>query len=501
MICIPVLDRFDVSDYGLFPGEPPTNPGLHIEFLPGLTLILGANGLGKSTIVRMIYRLLVGPVDIPGLAFRTDLGTISLATSRLPAGEQGTFAQRVLDGARSAQARLLFKLGEHLITVQRRLSNLALVAFTIDGESLQETNDTTFQEQMVRLSGVGIFGEWILLLRHLVFYFEDRRALVWDPTAQRQLLRFLFLPADKASKWREDERAILEADTRERNLSAALTREGRAMAVNEAKTREGADIRKELETLEGLQKIDEEKLEQLEDEVADLEAQRQRTRARLLKAEQERESAFRNLEKAKLTAIGARFPTHAETARYILGQLLTDDTCLVCGHLAPDAAGSYAARTQNNECLVCGTELDHSENVVPAAGLADKMVENAARVLGVIDRDLAEAHRAYVEADESYNRHLDDVQGLNTAISVRSSRIDSLVKRLPPAEADLHQQRKELVSLRARVETLKRELEVSRQRFKDLVDSHNFEISACAEAVRASFQAYAHKASYLNPAA
>ena len=67
MINLPILHSFDVSEYGLFPGGGSDAPGLHIGFSPGLTLVLGANGLGKTTLVMMLYRMLTGPYDIPVL--------------------------------------------------------------------------------------------------------------------------------------------------------------------------------------------------------------------------------------------------------------------------------------------------------------------------------------------------------------------------------------------------------------------------------------------------
>jgi hypothetical protein len=246
MINLPVLDHLDVSGYGLFPGSSPSSRGLHIDFKPGITLILGANGLGKTTLINILYRLLTGPADIPGLAARSDLGTKRLTPSELRPPARAIFAQRVLDGATGARGRLAVSFGSHAITIERRLDNLTLVSFTIDGKVVPNAGEGPFQDQILRLVGVWSFGDWILLLRYLMFYFEDRRALVWDPTAQRQLLRLLFLPPSTAKKWTEDEREILELDSRMRNLSAALYREERELAENEVKSDSGIDVRQQL---------------------------------------------------------------------------------------------------------------------------------------------------------------------------------------------------------------------------------------------------------------
>jgi hypothetical protein len=88
MISIPIFEQLDISGYGLFPGSDKTGPGLHATFRPGLTLVLGANGLGKSTLVTIIYRLLTGPYDIARIADRPELGTLRLTPTQLSRGGQ-----------------------------------------------------------------------------------------------------------------------------------------------------------------------------------------------------------------------------------------------------------------------------------------------------------------------------------------------------------------------------------------------------------------------------
>jgi ATPase subunit of ABC transporter with duplicated ATPase domains len=123
MINFPVFDELKIEGYGLFPGDEESEPGLHVQFQPGLTLILGSNGLGKTTLVTILYRMLVGPADIAGLSSRAELGYISLQATSLSSSARAVFARRVSDGARNASARLRFNLGTHRILVERRISS------------------------------------------------------------------------------------------------------------------------------------------------------------------------------------------------------------------------------------------------------------------------------------------------------------------------------------------------------------------------------------------
>jgi regulator of replication initiation timing/energy-coupling factor transporter ATP-binding protein EcfA2 len=490
MVNFPVLNRLDISGYGLFPGSEATGAGLHVDFKPGLTLVIGANGLGKSTLVSIIYRVLSGPFDIPGVIGQVNLGNAALDATELDRAERASFAQRVSDGARNASARLTFKIGNDTVVVERRLSNLSLTAFEINGAGLDLT-EQVFQAEIARIVGLWSFGDWILFLRHVMFYFEDRRALVWDASAQRQILRFLFLPAATARKWTEDSREILELDSRMRNLRAATTREERALATSEFKTQSAGDVRERLAELEGKQKADEERRDRLSDGIAELEARRQTARLRVMQAEQEREARFRELERARLISIGSRFPSSSETARYIISQLVTDKTCLVCGSVVPSVADEYTSRIDHRLCVVCSTDLSAAGDAFPAAAAADGHVEAVTTALASEDLELADSRRMLDEAKQDYNSHLAEIRQLEANIAERSSDIHDLVKRLPPAEAELHRQRTELAAMRARVGILREELDAKRRAFVIFIEEARREMSKQSEGVKRAFDEYA----------
>ena len=131
MINLPLLHSLDVADYGLYPGDNEDAPGLHVRFEPGLTLVLGANGLGKTTLVTMLYRLLTGPWEIPAMLQQDpQLGTASLQVTGLRSNIRRTFGQRVADGAVGASARLVFYVGSEEVSVERNLRDLTLRFFS-----------------------------------------------------------------------------------------------------------------------------------------------------------------------------------------------------------------------------------------------------------------------------------------------------------------------------------------------------------------------------------
>jgi predicted nucleic acid-binding Zn ribbon protein/energy-coupling factor transporter ATP-binding protein EcfA2 len=491
MINFPVLKRLDVSEYGLYPG-PPENPGLHIDFSPGLTLILGANGLGKTTLVSILYRLLAGPYDISGLDGRSgELGNINLTPTVLSVSRRSTFAQRVFDHARNSIARLVYHLGDQELVVERRLNDLTLVRLAV-GEIQLEASEDLYKTTVLNLVGIGAYGDWILLLRHLIFYFEDRRALIWDGSAQRQILRFLFLSPDTANRWTADEREILELDSRMRNLSAALYKEEQVASYHEKQTEVAPDLKQELKMFEEMQARDVQRREELDDELVELDAARQSDRLSALKLEQEREARFRELERAKLLLIRAHFPTEQDTAAYILAQLLTDSHCIVCGNKAPqEIVSQYQNRIEHSHCVICDTDLSANSRTVPGTEFADKKAETASLELEKSNDQLQQARDFLRLSEERYDKHLANLTELDSAIASRTDRINQLVKRLPPAEADLRRQRSELSLLRGRVAELKKGMDTKRIIFQAFIEEMNRQIVNWSKQVKDQFNAYA----------
>src|ERR1700690_2285375 len=96
--------------YGLFQAEP-DSPDLTIELAKGPTLVIGANGLGKTTLIYIIFRLLTGPSDLSRRGGMDRMGNVEPEPVPLDRAVVETFRRRVADGAESAKAGLTFSIG------------------------------------------------------------------------------------------------------------------------------------------------------------------------------------------------------------------------------------------------------------------------------------------------------------------------------------------------------------------------------------------------------
>src|SRR5207249_1097444 len=80
---------------------------------------------------------------------------------------------------------------------------------------------------------------------------------------------------------------------------------------------------------------------------------------------------------------------------------------------------------------------------------------------------------------------------IDAHVSERSARVDALVRLLPPAEAEIHQQRAELAVMRGRVETFQKELSAKRKAFAAFIDTQNRAMVTRAREIQTSFERHA----------
>ncbi len=482
MMELPVLESLQIRNYGLYPGAE-RDGVFDVPLAPGLTVVLGANGLGKSTLVNILFRMLTGAwnVTLPD----GTLGTANLQAVPLTGKMRSTFSARVNDAARGAEATIVFSIGARKFTIKRSLQKLDLISFSVDGE-LPRTEEEQLKNAILAASSIDSYGEWIFVLRTMVFFFEDRRMLVWDPTAQRQLLRCLFLEPTQSRDWWNAEREILELDSRMRNLSATLFREEQEERKNLGLSKAAPEVRAQLASKETLLQGALERQAKLIESINELDEARRRHRLDALRAAETSHAAVHELERARLSALEARYPDANESMRYILSRLMTDDVCGVCqtpGRHDRQQQMLHAIDTKH--CVLCDAAVE--AKVGEPINLTDERVAALrARVEEATVTDGA-ARAALETSTADYKTATLGLAEVNVEATELAADVDALVRQLPPDEQKARGQSEDMTKLKKRVEVLSAELQVKREAFANKLTLYRRYIGEFADRVKAAF--------------
>lgn len=452
MIRWPLLQRLQVEQYGLFPGTK-ARPGIDWSFEPGLTLIAGINGLGKTTLLNMILRTLTGPFDLTGEGAGALESVLPPSPVRLNSARIRYFAQRVADDADAAHVTLTVSFGEDTLVIRRGLADLSLNDLQLNSEKVELTQnkwkrEESFEDLVTKLFGLSSFVDVLLLLHHVVFFTEDRPVALWDPNAQRHILRALFLEKSVAAEVAQLERQVQSADSRARNISArAFTTE---RELKEARRRqEGvAGQTAKLEAEQKLLEADISRKEELERRLDEADQGRRAARLQLEKAKLNREAAENAIEEIKYGIIAGLFPSAEEAARLIFMKLLGSGECLLCGSEAKTKKESLQEALQQGLCPVCGSTLTQQTNADTRTKARKTELERAGEQLQLARSEEQAAEKRLSEFLADYSGLVGEVSKLSTTIEERRLNEKKLVAALPPEPETIRDMDRSLSALR-----------------------------------------------------
>ncbi|EAA5043901.1 AAA family ATPase [Salmonella enterica subsp. enterica serovar London] len=365
MVNLPILRSLKISNYQLYPGNKNDN-NLFIDFeSQGLTVILGANGLGKSTLINLILRMLTGPSDIAKIDSIDELGNLN--TTAVDRNDlKYFFSERVSDSAENATATLQLKLGDIVLTIERQLSDLTLTDLKIGATTLplpenRKKKEDTYKEHICDLAKVASFGDWLLILHYIMFYQENRRALVWDTSAQREILRILLLTKEQSLKWRELSRNVLKLDSDYRNYRNSVTKEIKSFekTLNAITDQKGTSAQIAVE-----RKIKESKIKELDkvnDHINNINIERNKLRIQLLTINNNIDTKEKIAQKNKIDLLNKVLPNSNDTARYISSVLFSEMNIIDTGNQQQhviDAVTTFLER----EFLIDISNQENQEN-------------------------------------------------------------------------------------------------------------------------------------------
>lgn len=474
MIAFPLIERVSVHRYGLYPGRDGGGV-LDLELGTGPWLVLGVNGLGKSTLLLLLRYLLAGPVRTRAAGFAGDRDDLQPVNGRF-------FAVRVAGGADEATGSISVRFGDSTLTVERTLSALTLKSATVSiGENTRTISDETeYREAITGLMGVAQFTDVVRVLDHLTFYLEGRQLLIWDLAAQFELFRALLTPTLSADL-RRLEGEIVSADSAGRNLNATIFKITQRRDREATKRTSADDTRARIASTQGeLDKLTNDELALAEKLEA---AETQRADSNLLRkrAEKSVDDAAQAYEKLKFEVLRQAFAGVSPTDQYLYLKLLSERICIACNQAAPDAAAELQRRHDSGRCVVCGNTRDFDHSV---GSIADALKARASEAFDHLETCRAESEsvqKQYVSDNNAVYALHQGISELRLSIEDKQSTIRRLRKNLPTEEGlALSREEERIKALRSEVFSFRQEREAAERGIEDLL----FQLSTAVESVR-----------------
>lgn len=485
-IALPVFKSLKVADYELFPGVG--NAGIDRPILPGVTVIAGINGLGKTTLLNVMLRLLVGPFN-PQKVNPFEVG----ARSHELVGWKHArrfFRTRVSDGGIRATVRAKISIGAHDLTVERTLKDLAITYLEYDGAELDPT-EAEYGRVVVEATNVALRYDFDFLVRYLVFFLEHRIPLFWNERGQIEAFRILLCEAQLANDFRKKEDDIRAKDSLYRNLrwhtnslKNKLIKERSVLAGSSGQAAKVAALNEELAALK-VRDAD------LIKEINSLASERSSLRSSILIRKIELEEATRAAEGLQQGFLLSIFPQMTDTARHVFGALLSSRGCTVCGNRSARGQLRLQRLLDHGDCPACESPPEEQEQHVRQEPLPRAELDVVAATVARLSKSIA--------GEEAREREL-DTQLRQLFVEERTAKQEMAVRLsvIRQANAELPATPEELQALEVQVEDGEADLaiklaELTRlySEYEDLLTAITTKVTQVGEKVREKFAHYA----------
>lgn len=431
MIKFPVLTRLSVKGYELYPGRN-EDGGLETVFPAGVSVIVGINGVGKTTLLTLMMRLLLGADDWQISDDQEEIGNKKHEIS--PWKGRGYFKDRVRDGACNAFSEADMHIGEAKVTIARSLDTLEVLSFNVNDIPLEPTQEN-FRSTIESLSGAS-FYDFILLLRYVVFFMEDRRSALWDENAQDEILRLLFYPADEAKELAKLSDTIQSENSNYRNIRPYYNNQKKRLESLRSRSA-GSATHTQIEALRQQRDGFLARWKDLHAASQKLEDDWEEIRQALEREKIAAEESRLDYERERQNYFASVFPGLDEVANYVLVHLDSGRGCLVCGNKSPDVGGWIHQCVEKGECPVCRARKEYQENIIPADKVADERLERLQLRLKEAKARVDVLRRREIDVRNEYKVVVSERETVRTELATVTDKLKPLEGSLPPGTEDI----------------------------------------------------------------
>ncbi|MEK8127861.1 AAA family ATPase [Paenibacillus filicis] len=233
-IYLPELHKIEIKDFSLYKKD------IAFDFVHGINLIIGGNGLGKTTFIYLIKYGLIGLYK-KGLDVRTYKSEKRLARQQY---SMDYFKNRMVgdyDRNSNAEVKLTFSINTTQFEIIRGLHEITLKSvkvlengesYYLDGEVIRQDKferlnenekdrylQGQYENMVAKLSNINDFNDLIFFVNQILFFDEDRRTIMWEPLIQERLSSKYFNDPELDELFQESKRQAKYHDSIARHKS------------------------------------------------------------------------------------------------------------------------------------------------------------------------------------------------------------------------------------------------------------------------------------------
>lgn len=430
---LPILTRVNVKNLSLYNGN------IDRKLMPGLNMVIGGNGLGKTTFVNTIIYGLIGNTKFKTLNIKT--GKTELVELVSSDYFHGRIEPKDQD---KAEVTVSYSAGNHTVSVTRQLFRPKITNFSVSSgnkatpkfyDQRTKNLEEIYKSAAEKVFEVEQLEDFAFAIAHLLVFDEERRTLVWDGEVQNKMIRLLFIPNDFDKRFSKQSELVTDYDTKGRHTSESRKEVRRSIEswLEEKKKNEPlpeSEFSKNRLALEIQMAKLQATLESLLDDNQTLEEKinAETQIARDLVTE------LNNVELAKtsvtdqLTELEHEFYSEIYQdipSQYIilLETLIKDGYCQACGTSHTNLRKIGKELKQNGQCVVCRSPVQYQPAKIERKN-QDNLTERINKLRNQLE-EIATKEQEYALADATAKKELKRLQDTLGEKTREKRRIDS----------------------------------------------------------------------------
>jgi AAA domain len=338
--------------------EPKFSSEISMQLQGGPNVILGGNGLGKTTIIQSVVYGLTG-----GLSSE-------LEKDKKQRWNHQYFRKRLdPDRLRVASVEVDFALGAAEFSVRRLFTSSSVAAFRASTKGEWSTGDPSLRamERALQASGYRSVNDFAFITQRLLYLPESRRLIAWDTDAQVRLLMLLSPDVIDEAEFKQRRAELTKIDSAKRHVHVAVGHlkeqlrtelpaeeedpRSQRKVTPQMPVRDLSSILELLQSATTIRQADEKQVAEI---------------ARDLSVRSEEVEALREQIEAREAAMILGTITQAEaTDDLALMKLIEHGVCPACGELAPELQAAAQRHAYDKACMLCGTNQATAETDDP----------------------------------------------------------------------------------------------------------------------------------------